>query len=218
MAIVAIKQDNYWDIINCATKLLKDDGIVAYPTETFYGIGARYDSEKALKRIVSIKKRPEEKAFPLIVGSIEALALVVKSINDIERALIEEFWPGPLTILFEAKAGLLPLICLHGKVAVRLTGNKVAMDLSITLGCPISSTSANVSSMPPARDAPTVHAYFRDGVDLIIDGGTTEGGLPSTIVSVKGGMIEIVRNGPIDLRGFCKDKGLMIGYNVGHLT
>ncbi len=212
MAIVKIDEDNYWDVINEAVSILNEGGIVAYPTETFYGMGARYDSDKALKKIVAIKKRPEEKVFPLIIGRMEDLQVVAPSVNEIEQTLIEEFWPGPLTILFDARDDLSPLISHHGKVAVRLTSSSFARDLSITIGCPITSTSANLSSMAPASDASTVYEYFGDEVDLIIDGGLTQGGLPSTIVSVRAGTIEVVRKGSIDLEGFCKGKGLQVCY------
>lgn len=196
--IVKITKDNQTEILIKAVKLLNDGGIIAYPTETFYGLGARFDKEDALKKIYELKKRPTEKAMPLIIGNRGMLSEIAKSINDTASALMDNFWPGPLTIIFNAKKGLSPYLTAGtNKIAVRIPGESFALYLVREAGFPITSTSANISKMPPADDAETVLKYFGESIDMIIDSGKTPGGLPSTIVDVTGHKIKIIRDGAI---------------------
>lgn len=213
MGQVKIDTVNYADIISLASEKIKNAEIVAYPTETFYGLGVRYDDEKALMRLYGIKKRPEDKTMPLIIGNLTQLEVLTESINEIERLLIDEFWHGPLTILFNAKKGLSEFIVKNGKVAVRLPDNQIARDISFYSNMPITSTSANISFMPPPQDVETVSRYFGDSIDLIIDGGQTRGGMPSTIVEVKDNKIFVIRRGAIDMEVFCRRVGLGLQRN-----
>ncbi len=181
-----------------AVDILKNGGIVAYPTETFYGLGAKFDLEDSLKNLYDIKQRPEEKAMPLIIGDKGLLPIVAASVNSIAVLLMNRFWPGPLTLIFPARENLSEYITAGThKVAVRIPGESFALHLAKTANFPITATSANPSSMTPAQDAETVISYFGDKIDLIIDGGLTAGGLPSTIVDVTGDKIKILREGVI---------------------
>ncbi|HCL81932.1 MAG TPA: threonylcarbamoyl-AMP synthase [Nitrospiraceae bacterium] len=184
--------------MNAAIAVLEKGGIVAYPTESFYGLGVKYDIEPALKRLYEIKQRPKEKAMPLIIGSVEQLPLLTDYISDSAKELMAKFWPGPLTVLFNARGGLSGYITSGNKTAVRIPGESFALELAKAAGFPITATSANISGMPPAACASTVTDYFADAVDLIIDGGGTKGGLPSTIIDSTGSAPRILRRGAVD--------------------
>lgn len=201
--IIKLTDENIGEVINKAIAVLKNGGIVAYPTESFYGLGVKYDIEPALKRLYEIKKRPQEKAMPLIIGSMEELFLITDSVNESASDLINRFWPGPLTILFRARSGLSEYIVSKNKVAVRIPGESFALRLARAAGFPITSTSANISGMPPADSASMVSDYFEKDIDLIIDGGKTKGRLPSTIVDITGDMPKTIRQGPIDILNNC---------------
>jgi L-threonylcarbamoyladenylate synthase len=197
--IIKLTDENLGEVINKSIAVLKNGGIIAYPTETFYGLGAKYDMDSALKRLYEIKKRPQEKAMPLIIGSTEELSLITDSVTSAARELMDKFWPGPLTILFHARSGLSEYITSKNKVAVRIPGESFALRLAKAAGFPITSTSANISGMPPANSASIVLDYFNDIIDLIIDGGKTKGGLSSTIVDITGDMPKTIRHGLIDI-------------------
>ncbi|MDP2157658.1 MAG: L-threonylcarbamoyladenylate synthase [Nitrospirota bacterium] len=179
-------------------QLLDNAEIIAYPTETFYGLGTRYDSEDSLERLYNIKKRPHEKAMPLIIGRTALLSLLTPVIPEVAERLMERFWPGPLTLIFEARENLsLHITAGSGKVAVRIPGPSFALDLASHLDYPITSTSANMTGMPPAETAAQVMDYFDTAPITIVDCGKTPGNAPSTIVDVTGSEIRIVRQGMI---------------------
>lgn len=197
--IIKLTDENLGEVITKAIAVLKNGGIVAYPTETFYGLGAKYDMDSALERLYEIKKRPKEKAMPLIIGNREELSFITDSVNEQANDLMDRFWPGPLTILFRARQSLSEYIVSESKVAIRIPGESFALRLAKTAGFPITSTSANISGMPPADSASLVFDYFGEGVDLIIDGGKTKGRLPSTIVDITGDLPKIIRHGSINI-------------------
>ncbi|HAM51623.1 MAG TPA: threonylcarbamoyl-AMP synthase, partial [Nitrospiraceae bacterium] len=173
-------------------------GIAAFPTETFYCLGARYDNVKALEKIHEIKSRPKDKGIPLIIGNAKILRFVTPSVTGLMKKLIERFWPGPLTLLLNAREDLPYLITAGiGKVAVRVPGASFALDLARALELPLTATSANISGMTAARNADEVIGYFGSSVDIIVDGGRTPGGMPSTIVEVINSRIVILRPGQV---------------------
>lgn len=196
--LLKVNDENLPDVLKRAALILDNSGVVAYPTETFYGLAAKFDDAEALTKLYELKNRPEGKPMPLILGSKDLISVVTESLNNIESALAEEFWPGPLTLLLNARARLHDFIVSgDGKVAVRIPGESFAFYLAKELEYPITSTSANPSGEIPPQDADTVRKYFNDKLDLIIDGGKTKGGLPSTIVSAKEDSIEILREGAV---------------------
>jgi len=198
MSILKLNEENIEHALHHAVDVLIKGGIVAYPTETFYGIGAKFDREDSLHKLYDIKQRLDNKALPLIIGSRDLLAHVVSSANNKAVSFMDRFWPGPLTLLLPAKENLSPYITAGThSVAVRIPGESFALRLAQYARFPITATSANPSGKPPAQDAETVVDYFGDTIDLIIDGGPTKGMLPSTIVDVRGENIEIVREGAI---------------------
>lgn len=203
MEILELKRDNLYELIDRSVTILNEGGIVAFPTETFYGLGVRFDRTESLKRLYELKKRPLEKAMPLIIGDeLQLHSLVddkwLKGLPVEVKRLMELYWPGPLTLLMPARAGLSEfLIGENRTVAVRMPGESFALYLARKAGFPITATSANISGMPPADDAERVIEYFDYSLDLLIDGGKTPGGLPSTIADVTGEVLRIVRAGLI---------------------
>jgi L-threonylcarbamoyladenylate synthase len=181
-----------------ASEIIKAGGVVAYPTETFYGLGIRYDDTAAMKRLYELKYRSTDKAMPLIIGDKRLLDLLTLKITDLAEKLIRQFWPGPLTILFSAKEEVASFITAGtGKIAVRIPGESFALEFARELMFPITATSANISGFPPAETAEDVARSFGDRVDLIIDCGKTPGGKPSTIVDASEETIRIIRAGQI---------------------
>ncbi|MFZ6017042.1 MAG: L-threonylcarbamoyladenylate synthase [Nitrospirota bacterium] len=198
MIVIRISETDIRQVLQKAVDILNYGSIIAYPTETFYGLGAKFDMEDSLKRLYELKKRPEEKAMPLIIGNKGLLPVVAASVNRTAMFLMDRFWPGPLTLILPAKENLSEYITAGtGKVAVRIPGESFALQLARAAEFPITSTSANISGIPPAQDAETVIKYFGDKIDLIIDGDPTSGGLPSTIVDVTEDEIKILREGVI---------------------
>ncbi|MDP3048206.1 MAG: L-threonylcarbamoyladenylate synthase [Thermodesulfovibrionales bacterium] len=196
--LIKITEDNRKEILRKAVVILNDGGIVAYPTETFYGLGVKFDKEASLRKLYELKKRPKEKPMPLIIGNRASLSMIAVFVNEIAESLMDKFWPGPLTLLLEAKKGLSPYLTADtGRIAVRIPGESAALYLVREAGFPITATSANPSGIPPAEDADSVIRYFGKKIDMVIDGGRTAGGLPSTIVDAAGESIKIVREGAI---------------------
>lgn len=190
-----LTRDNLREALDRSLSVLEEGGVVAYPTETFYGLGVKYDLEQALHNLYTLKRRPRDKAMPLIIGSAEQLPLLTDSVSAAARELIRRFWPGPLTIIFEARRGLPEYIVSGGRVAVRVPGESFALELARASRFPITATSANISGMPPADTARLVLDYFGDGVDIVVDAGKTKGLLPSTIVDAAGEELKVLRHG-----------------------
>ena len=198
MRLLKLDENNTKDILSLAVELLQNGGIIAYPTETFYGIGAKFDSDDALKKIYGIKQRPQDKAMPLIIGERDLLPVIAVGVSITASALMDKFWPGPLTLIIPARENVSEYITAGTHtVAVRIPGESFALRLAQTAHFPITATSANISGLPPARDIETVLRYFGDRIDLIIDAGPTPGGLPSTIVDARGSALKILREGVI---------------------
>ncbi len=198
MEIIRPSESGTDKAIRLLRQLLDNAEIIAYPTETFYGLGTRYDSEDSLERLYTLKKRPPEKAMPLIIGRTALLSLLTPVIPEVAERLMKQFWPGPLTLIFEARENLsLHITAGSGKVAVRIPGPSFARDLASHLDYPITSTSANITGRPPEETAAQVMAYFDTAPITIVDCGKTPGNAPSTIVDVTGSEIRIVRQGMI---------------------
>lgn len=203
MVSIKLLKGNIDTAMNASVTILRRGGIVAYPTETFYGLGVMFDKPDSLKRLYRLKRRPAEKAMPVIIGDEGVLPLLasgkwLKEVPAAAKSLMGRFWPGPLTLLIPARESLSEyLTAKTGMIAVRVPGESFALSLARKAGFPITATSANVSGMPPAGDAGTVMRYFGKEIDLIVDGGRTPGGLPSTIVDASDERIVIVREGVI---------------------
>ncbi|MBF0557216.1 MAG: threonylcarbamoyl-AMP synthase [Nitrospirae bacterium] len=196
-AFIKLATDNIESAVSEAVRVLNQGGIIAYPTETFYGLGAKYDIRDALQRLYHIKQRQTDMALPLIIGDMAQLHLLAETIGEQAYALIGKFWPGPLTLLFEARPGLPDLIVAANKVAVRMPGESFALRLARAAGFPVTATSANISGLPPARNVAAIMNYFDDAVDLVIDGGELDSTAPSTIVDATTPELTVLRQGAV---------------------
>jgi L-threonylcarbamoyladenylate synthase len=177
--------------------LLRGGGVVAYPTETFYGLGALARDAAALDRLARAKGRPEGKPFPLVAADL-AMVLGVARMDAVARRLAERFWPGPLTLVLPALPGLpAPITGGTETVGIRVPGSEVARELSRAAGGPIVSTSANVSGGAPPSSAEELDAGLVTRIDAVLDAGPTPGGLPSTVVAVDGERLSLLREGAI---------------------
>jgi L-threonylcarbamoyladenylate synthase len=159
----------------------KPGSLSAYPTETFYGLGVLIDSRNGLDRIIAVKGRDAAKGMIVLVSDI-TMASCVAIINNDQKRLLERLWPGPVSVVLEAKKDIDPLLAPSGKVALRISPNLLATALVEMVG-PITATSANRSGEPSAR---TAHEVADSGlvIDAILDGGETPGGKPSTLIDL----------------------------------
>ena len=177
--------------------MLRRGGLVAYPTETFYGLGALARDRAALARLARAKLRPEGKPLPLLAADLAQVEEVAVVTPEAAR-LAARFWPGPLTLVLAAVPGLDDAITAGtATVAIRVPGSDVARALARAAGGALVSTSANVSGEPPPADAAALSPALVARLDHVLDGGTTPGGLPSTIVSLGADGPRLVRAGVV---------------------
>jgi L-threonylcarbamoyladenylate synthase len=189
------KAGAFWDE---ARAVLGRHGIMAVPTETFFGLAVHPLAEEALTRLFALKERAPEKPVLVLVAGPEMLDQVAGEVSDLARRLMEKFWPGPLTIILPSRPHLpRRLTGATGTIGVRQPRQDLTCRLIRVLGHPITGTSANRTGGRPLVRAAAVARELGDGVDLILDAGPCPGGLPSTIVDVTGAMPRLVRAGAI---------------------
>jgi len=198
MSVITLTKKNYENAVMEAVNILNAGGIIAYPTESFYALGAMALNEKAVKKIFDLKNRPYGKPLPLIVDDIQTLLSVAEEVPDQASEMIKKFWPGPLTMIFKAQNEVPVLLTGNTKnVAVRIPGESAALQIAKSIKAAVTATSANLSSQPPAINAEAVLSYFGDNIDLILDGGNAPGGKPSTILDETVTPPRILREGSI---------------------
>ena len=184
------------DVSTHAKKVLLQGGVIAFPTDTFYGLGVDPFNRDAVDRIFEIKGREKNKALFLLISRREQLETLVKEITPAHTTLMQEFWPGPLTLLFEPLSAI-PKNVTEGLVGIRQPGNSITRDLISALGHPITAPSANLSGEAPPTTAKQVDQTIGKYLDLIIDGGTCPGGEPSTLVDCSETPVKLIRTGAI---------------------
>ena len=182
-----------------AAQIIRTGGVVAFPTETSYGLGASIHNERALEDIYEIKDRPSEKPLLVLIADIESLNEIAQEVTKDVLELAERFWPGPLTLLVKAKEGLdCRLKNPQGLVAVRLTSHPLARKLIKKSGTPITGTSANLSGAPPARTPEDVVNGLRSQkLAYVLDGGELPSSPPSTILDPTTRPFKVLREGVI---------------------
>jgi L-threonylcarbamoyladenylate synthase len=181
-----------------AAAVLRLGGLVAFPTETFYGLGAAALSAAAVRRIFEVKGRPEDKPVLVLVDGVAMVEAVAREIPTAARALMAAHWPGALTLVFRARDEVpVEVTAGSGTVGVRLSAHPVARGLVTTLGAPVTAPSANPSGAAPPTTAAGVLAYFRGRIELVLDGGGTGGGEPSTVLDVTVDPPRVVRAGAV---------------------
>ena len=195
--------------VRLAAAVLRRGGLVGFPTETYYGLAADPFNPDAVAALFTVKQRPRHKPILTLIGGLEQLSLLVAEVPDAFVPLMERFWPGPLTLLFPAKAGLPPgLTAGGGTIGVRMSPHPAAVELISAFGGPVTATSANRSGRSAATTAEELRASLGDALDMIIDGGTTPGGPPSTIVGVgEDGGIVVARRGAVRVSGAADRRG-----------
>lgn len=186
------------DLILRASRVLQNDGVIGYPTETVYGIGSNIFSHKGVEKIYSLKNRDHSKTLIVIAADVLQISDLVAEIPESAEKLIENFWPGPITIVFNASDGLRKSAFRRAKtIAIRIPDCAICLSLIKTCGFPIVSTSANRSGEEPATTAKEVFEIFGDQLDLIIDGGQTPSRTPSTVLDITRSPVRIIREGAI---------------------
>ena len=177
--------------------ILKQGGLVAFPTDTVYGLGAGANNQQAVAKVYQVKERPKDMALPLLLAHTSQINEVAYPVPPIAWLLADKFLPGALTIVLYKSNSVLDIVTGGGStVAVRIPAHPVPVALAEDLG-PIVGTSANLSGKPSALTADEVCSQFGDRIDLVIDGGRCPGGRESTIVDVTGEVPVVLREGAI---------------------
>ena len=186
-------------LIKQAVVTLKDGGVVAFPTDTVYGVGVNPFRPEAVRKLYRIKGRPIDKPIPILVGSVDDVGRVAQNLPPIFSQLAERFWPGGLTLIVEAKS-LPPEVTAGGNtVGVRMPDHPLALALLQRFGGAIATTSANISDEPPATSAAEVRTELGALVDVILDGGGAATRIASTVVDLSISPPQIRRHGGISM-------------------
>ena len=210
--ILSWQEQSGTGVLERAVEVLAAGGIIACPTETFYALMVDAFQEKALERLMAIKGRPEDKALLVLVAGRPMVTRVASSIPPLAEKFMAWFWPGPLTVIVPARAGLpRQLTGGTGTIGVRQSGHALARRLCARYGRPLTGTSANLSGREPLIQAGQVQTELGQVVDLILDSGPCAGGLPSTIVNVVREPARLVRAGAIGVAELEKRLGTILG-------
>ncbi len=184
-------------LLQSAAQLLKSGELVAFPTETVYGLGADAFNDAAIQKIYEAKGRPSSNPLIVHIAEVADLALLTDQVGEEEQKLIAAFWPGPLTLVFPKKSTLSSLVTGGlDTVAVRMPAHPLALELIRASGSPIAAPSANLSGKPSATHHDHVKNYFGDRV-FCLEGGATQHGLESTVLQIKNGIPHLYRLGSI---------------------
>ena|SRR5882672_212036 len=188
-------------LIARAADLLRQGLLVAYPTETFYGLAADPRNPEAVERIFEAKGRPDRMALPLIAADQAAVMMCARQLPPSVERLAAAFWPGPLTLVLAASAAVPPRLLGGGHtVGVRISSHPIAAALARAAGGPIVATSANRSGQPAPATAAEVEQALGADLALILDGGTTRGGAASTVLDMTTDPPRVIRSGAVPLQ------------------
>ena len=187
--------------LNRAVAVLNGGGVVAFPTETYYGLAVDPLNPLALNHLFSLKQRDISKPILTLVDDRASLSFLAQDIPIIYEPLMKEFWPGPLTLIFQARLNL-PTLLTAGTstIGVRHSSHPFARQLLRAFGRPLTATSANISGYAAAVDAYEVKTQFGSKIDVIFDGGRTPGTVGSTIIGLEGDRLKLIREGVIPYR------------------
>ena len=186
------------EAIGIAAQILAEGGLVAFPTDTVYGVGAHAFQPDAVERIYVAKIRPRDKAIPILLAQPDDLVLVAEGITETAWLLAERSWPGGLTLVLPKKANVPDVVSAGGPtVAVRVPDHPVSRALIAALGAPLAATSANLSGHPSPVTAQEVEAELGGRIELILDGGQCPGGVPSTVLDLTADPPAVLRAGAI---------------------
>ncbi|MGH2535935.1 MAG: L-threonylcarbamoyladenylate synthase [Candidatus Promineifilaceae bacterium] len=183
--------------LEAAAALLRAGGLVAFPTDTLYGLGASLAHPAAIARLYRVKQRPADKAIPVLLAEAAGLSLVAAAVPAGARRLMARFWPGPLTLVLPKRADLPAVLSPNRGVAVRVPDHDLARRLLAAAGGAVATTSANLSGRPAATSAGQVLAALGPQVAAVLDGGPVRIGQASTVVDFTAGRPRILRTGPL---------------------
>lgn len=184
-------------VIAAAVEILRAGGVVAYATDTLYGLAVDPRLDRGVARLFEVKGRAEQAAIPLIAATLQQ-AQTAGELGETELRLAREFWPGPLTVVVPARPGLSPRVLAGGRtIAIRVPDHPVARAVARELGWPVTSTSANRSGEPAPASASALHPDIAARIDAVIDSGPSPGGPPSTIVTMTAEGLQLVRAGAV---------------------
>lgn len=171
--------------IERAVAVLREGSVVAFPTDTVYGLGAHSGMASAIQKLYEIKGREQQKAIPVLIARTADVTAVARDVPEVAWRLAERFWPGPVTLVLPKATTVLDVLTAGtDSVAVRVPAHPVALQLILALGVPLAATSANLSGQPEAVTAQEVQAALGKRVRLVLDGGRCPGGVASTVVDV----------------------------------
>ena len=195
------------EIIKLGISLLKCGSPVSFPTDTVYALGAPVNDAACVKKVYEIKRRPMNQGLPILLAEPGDIDLVASEVSETSRKLMREFWPGALTLVFK-KTNFVQDVVTAGRstVAVRIAAHPLAIEIVIGVGVPLVGTSANIHGQPSPITAQDVAFQIGDEVELIIDGGSTPGGIESTIIDMSTDRPRILRQGAVaraTLEKFC---------------
>lgn len=191
---------NHFEVseLNPAVEVMQQGGVLAYPTETVYGLGANIFLKAAVERIYHLKKRVSSKPMSIMIASDEEARKLCVEISKQAEVLMDTFWPGPLTLIFRAASSVPEyMVSASGTIGLRYPDHPITRALMHLHGQPVTSTSANVSGAEPAQSAREVVWSFANEVDMVIDAGTFPAQKPSTVVDLAQGELRVVREGAI---------------------
>lgn len=195
---IVVTEENREESLAKAAEILRSGGLVAFPTDTVYGIGAMAFAEEAVERLFAAKVRDLSKAIPVLLSRTVELQTVARNIPAAAWRLGGAYWPGGLSLVLE-KSPLVPDIVTAGgaTVAVRVPDHLLALRLIGLAGAPLAATSANISGQPSPTTADQVERSLGHAIDLLLDGGTCPGGIASTVVDLTTNPPKMLRPGPI---------------------
>jgi len=187
-------------IIDKAVKTLKNGGVLVFPTETVYGIGCGVFVRQSIRRVLAIKKRKTDKPLPVLISDTDQLAGLVKGSPAMAASLIKAFWPGPLTVIFEAGEAVPEEVTAGtGTVGVRMPDHPLCLEIIKEYGHPVIAPSANISGQEPPASFMKIEPAVIEEADMAMDDGVCRYGIPSTVVDATGRELVIVREGAITI-------------------
>lgn len=184
--------------IPTAKNIIQNHGIIAFPTDTIYGVAADAFSPEGIQKIYQAKERPEEKALPVLIGDLSQLDKLVLYISDHVRRIAVAFWPGALTLILPKGPNIPPDLSPYPTIGIRMPDHAFTLKLLQETG-PLATTSANISGGPNPTSAQIVEEQLGGRVDLILDGGPTPGPTASTVIDTTTPELKVLREGPISL-------------------
>jgi L-threonylcarbamoyladenylate synthase len=188
------------DPIDKAAGAVLSGGIIAFPTDTTYGLGVNPFDDSAVSKVYRLKQRQQEKPLILLLSSQEQLENITQKVSEEAKKLMEHFWPGPLTLIFAASNELKSFSIGHtGKIGVRIPDNPIARKLIDACRIPLTATSANISGQPSSRSAQDAIDYFGNKIEIVLDGGPSQNEIESTVIDLTSSPISLIREGQISL-------------------